>query len=382
MSHAQVREPSSDTWPAMTRTALRVAFGLIWVANAAFTWTSGFAVHYVGYLHNAAQGQPAWSAWWFNFWIALVTPHAGLFVWLTRLIETALALALVLGIARKTVYVLGALFSLLVWSTAEGFGGPYTVGATNMGSGIVYVLVFITLIVINSRSGSSPYSLDFYIEKAWPGWRGISEWRSDPLPATVHPVSWRVQGPALLGIAVLVFFLVTGLHSSLHVKPPTPTAAAAAVSPLSLASTQPVRRARDARLPPLTSGDSVDVNIEATDASVSIASGVEYQAWTFGNSVSGPVIHVRQGQTVNVTFINKGTMEHSLDFHSAITPPNLHYAEVKPGEKLTYSFVAKVPGAFLYHWARRRCSCTSATACMARSSSIRRRRCRRPPRAT
>jgi nitrite reductase (NO-forming) len=151
MSNAQVREPFSEAWPAMARTALRVAFGLIWVANAAFTWTSGFAVHYVGYLHNAAQGQPAWSAWWFNAWIALVTPHADLFVWLTRIVETALALALVLGFARKTVYVLGALFSLLVWSTAEGFGGPYTVGATNMGSGIVYVLVFIALMVINSR---------------------------------------------------------------------------------------------------------------------------------------------------------------------------------------------------------------------------------------
>ena len=349
MSRAQVREPFSEAWPAMARTALRVAFGLIWVANAAFTWTSGFAVHYVGYLHNAAQGQPAWSAWWFNAWIAVVTPHADLFVWLTRIIETALALALVLGFARKTVYVLGALFSLLVWSTAEGFGGPYTVGATNMGSGIVYVLVFIALMVINSRSGPSPYSLDYYIERAWPSWRSMSEWNREVSPATVHPVSWRVQGPALFGIAVLVFFLVAGLHSSLNVRPPTPAAAAAAVSPLSLASTEPVQKARDARLPPLTSGDSVDVEIESTDASVSIASGVEYQAWTFGDSVPGPVIHVRQGQTVNVTFTNRGTMEHSLDFHSAITPPNMHYAEVKPGEKLTYSFIAKVPGAFLYH---------------------------------
>jgi nitrite reductase (NO-forming) len=333
----------------MARTALRVAFGLIWVANAAFTWTSGFAVHYVGYLHNAAQGQPAWSAWWFDAWIALVTPHASLFVWLTRIVETALAIALVVGFARKSVYVLGALFSLLVWSTAEGFGGPYTIGATNMGSGIVYVLVFIALMVINSRSGPSPYSVDYYIERVWPGWRRVSEWNPDVPPAAIHPVSWRVQGPALFGIAVLVFFLVAGLHSSLHVKAPTPAAAAAAVSPLSLASTTPVPKARDAALPPLQPGDSVDVHIESTDKTVSIASGVEYQAWTFGDSVPGPVIHVRQGQTVNVIYTNKGTMEHSLDFHSAITPPNLHYAEVKPGDSLKYSFVAKVPGAFLYH---------------------------------
>ncbi len=349
MSHATVRDEfSAEAWQAVTRTALRVAFGLIWVANAAFTWTSGFAVHYVGYLHNAAQGQPGWSSWWFDFWIALVSPHAALFVWLTRIIETALALALLLGIARRTAYAAGALFSLLVWSTAEGFGGPYTVGATNMGAGIVYVLVFIALLVV-SRSGPGPYSLDHYIERAWPGWRRLSEWRVEVAPAAVHPVSWRVQGAALAGIALLVFFLVAGLYGSLHVKPPTPTAAAAAVSPLSLASSQPIPQARDARLPPAVPGSGVDVDIVATDRTVEIASGVQYQAWTFGGSVPGPTIHVREGQTVNVTFTNHGMMQHSIDFHAAITPPDLHYVEVMPGKSIRFSFVARVPGAFVYH---------------------------------
>ncbi len=91
------------------------------------------------------------------------------------------------------------------------------------------------------------------------------------------------------------------------------------------------------------------MTVEATDKTISIANGVEYQAWTFGDEVPGPVIHVRQGQTINVTFINSGAMEHSVDFHAAITPPNLHYVELKPGEKLTYSFTAETPGAFLYH---------------------------------
>lgn len=343
------RDSSSDAWRPIARTALRVAFGLIWVVNAALTWTSQFATNYVGYLHNAAAGQPEWSAWWFRLWIAVVTPHADFFIWATRIIELLLALALLLGFARKTLYVAGALFSLLVWSTAEGFGGPYAIGATNMGAGIVYVLVFIALIAINSRAGASPYSLDFYIEKRFPGWRHIAEWNADPQPGAAQPLSWRVQAPVLFGLALLVFFLVAGLQSSLHVKAPTPTAAAAAVSPLALASKEPVPEARDARLPPLQPGNSVDVVVTATDDTVAIASGVQYQAWTFGKTVPGPVIHVRQGQTINVTFVNHGTMEHSLDFHAAITPANLHYAEVKPGEKLTYSFVAKVPGAFLYH---------------------------------
>ncbi|MGH8398944.1 MAG: multicopper oxidase domain-containing protein, partial [Gammaproteobacteria bacterium] len=179
MSQTELPDPASRTWPVVASAALRIAFGVIWLVDAALTWSNEFAVHYVGYLHNAARGQPAWSAWWFDMWIALVTPNAGVFVWLTRIAETALALALILGFARKTVYVIGALFSLLIWSTAEGFGGPYSVGATNMGSAIAYVLIFVALISINTRGGTSPYSLDYYIEKRWPRWRRIAEWSSD-----------------------------------------------------------------------------------------------------------------------------------------------------------------------------------------------------------
>ncbi len=349
MSDKPADRQFSKAFPAMASTALRVAFGLIWVVDAAFTWTSQFATNYVGYLHNAAQGQHPWSAWWFDFWIWLVTPNADVFVWLTRIAETLLAAALVLGFARKSVYVLGALFSLLIWSTAEGFGGPYAVGATNMGAALAYVIIFVALIVINTRSGPSLYSLDYLIEKRWPKWRQVAEWSRDTTPRTVHPISWRLQAPALFGIAVLVFFLVAGLHSSLNVRPASPQAAAEAVSPLTLASDKPVAKARDATLPPLTPGDSVDVKIVVTDDQVAIASGVRYQAWTFNGKVPGPTIHVRQGQTVNVTLINHGTMQHSIDFHSAMTPPSLDYVDIMPGKQLKFSFKAEVPGAFLYH---------------------------------
>jgi len=176
MSSPGDRERSSDVWPDVANAALRIAFGIIWAVGAAFTWTSQFAANYVGYLHNAAQGQPAWSAWWFDMWIAVVTPNATAFVWLTRIAETLLAIALLLGFARKTTYVLGALLSLLIWATAEGFGGPYTVGATNMGTALTYVLIFLLLIGINYRGGTSPYSVDYLIERRWPGWRRVAEW--------------------------------------------------------------------------------------------------------------------------------------------------------------------------------------------------------------
>ncbi|MFC5428933.1 multicopper oxidase domain-containing protein [Paraburkholderia denitrificans] len=349
MTDSNRRESRHGAWPVLTGAALRVAFGIVWIVGAALTWAPGFASHYVGYLHNAANGQPRWSAWWFGMWLALVTPHAGLFVWLTRLAVTALAFALLLGFARKYTYVLGALFSLLIWSTAEGFGGPYTVGATNMGTAISYVLVFIALILIDHRASPNPYSVDYLIERRWPGWRRVAEWGPAVEAPPVTTLPWQVQAPVLAGIALLVALLLAGLHSALHVQSPSQTAAAAAVAPLSLASSQPVAQARDAHLPPLTPGDSMGVSIDVSDQTVEIASGVQYQAWTFGKSVPGPVIHVRQGQTVNVVLTNHGTMQHSIDFHAAITPPSLHYVDIMPGESIKFSFVARVPGAFLYH---------------------------------
>src|SRR5256885_102550 len=88
----------------------------------------------------------------------------------TRLIETAIAIGLLLGFARRITYFAGALFSLLIWSTAEGFGGPYTSGATNIGPALVYALVFIAAALFEHLLGRNPYSLDYYIGRRYPKW--------------------------------------------------------------------------------------------------------------------------------------------------------------------------------------------------------------------
>lgn len=343
--------PVPHAWPALANAGLRVAFGIIWAVNAAFVWSAKFSDLYVGYLHNASKGQPSWSAWWFDFWIDVVSPRADLFISLTRLAVTALALALLLGFARKTTYVLGALFSLLVWSTAEGFGGPYAVGASNTGMGLIYVVVFIALIAINYRSGASPYSLDFYLERAWPGWARIAEWsRTGARDSQVERVSWGVQAGVLAGISILLFFLIAGLQSTVNVKTASPEAAAAAVSPMQLKSAEPVKEAYDASLPPLMQeGDAVTIKIAANDRNVEIISGVQYAAWPYGESVPGPIIHVKQGQMIHVELSNNSVMHHSIDFHASFTPPNLSFADINPGETIKFSFEATTPGAFVYH---------------------------------
>ena len=348
MAQEQDTSQTTNAWPALSTAALRVAFGIIWVVNAAFTWMPSFSANYAGYLRNAAEGQPAWSAWWFNAWIDLVEPNAGTFLWLTRLATTLLALALLFGFARRTVYVLGALYSLLIWSTAGGFGGPYTIGASNTGVGITYVLIFAVLIAINHRAGTSPYSVDYFIERKWPAWSWIAEWRARRL-SDAPRVAWWAQTGILIGVAAVVFFLVAGLHSSLNVQAPTPTAAAAAVSPLQLMSKKPVKHAYDATLPPLSADKEVPLVIDVFDKDVEIASGVMYKAWPFGDTVPGPVVRVKQGQMVKVVLRNKATMHHSIDFHSALTPPNTSFANIMPGEQIEFTFEAKVPGTFIYH---------------------------------
>ena len=91
------------------------------------------------------------------------------------------------------------------------------------------------------------------------------------------------------------------------------------------------------------------VRLEMKHASVSIAPGVNYAAWTFGGTVPGPVLHVRQGDTVDFTLINKANIPHSMDFHAAEIAPSKYYVNVMPGDSLHYRFVAHVPGAFMYH---------------------------------
>jgi len=350
----QVAESSAQerksAWPLPATAGLRAAFGILWAIAAFLTWRTAFAVNYVGYLQNASHGQPAWLQPWFGLWLSLITPAAGIFVWVTRIVETLIAIGLLFGLARKWIYIVGALFSLLIWSTAEGFGGPYATGASNLGPALVYVLVFVALMIFERMLGTNPYSVDYYLERRWPAWASFAEWAPDALSRPAPPrLPWREQGLAILGVALALVFFFGSLGSALNAAPATPANAAAAISPLQQASNEP-GAARDAALPPLLgTGDSVSLTITSSDTNVEIANGVQYQAWTFGGSVPGPMIHVRQGQTVNVTFANQGRMQHSIDFHAAGVPPDVAYKSISPGESLKFSFVARTPGVFVYH---------------------------------
>lgn len=104
-----------------------------------------------------------------------------------------------------------------------------------------------------------------------------------------------------------------------------------------------------ARLEPAERTRLHKVRLEMTHTPVTIAPDVRYSAWTFGGAVPGPPLHVRQGDTVAFTLVNRANIPHSMDFHAAEVAPSKYYVNVNPGDSLHYRFVARVPGAFMYH---------------------------------
>jgi nitrite reductase (NO-forming) len=108
--------------------------------------------------------------------------------------------------------------------------------------------------------------------------------------------------------------------------------------------------ATDAALPPVPAGDLVQVQMTLKDMVVEIAPGVKYNTWAFdGHGAPGPVIHVREGQTVEMTLKNGGAIPHSIDFHAARIAPNIAFKDVAPGDGFTFRFKAGDPGVYMYH---------------------------------
>jgi nitrite reductase (NO-forming) len=105
----------------------------------------------------------------------------------------------------------------------------------------------------------------------------------------------------------------------------------------------------EARLPPIEPGRLRKIRFEVSHRTVDIAPGVKYAAWTFEGRIPGPALHIRQGDTVAFTLVNRTNMPHSMDFHAAEIAPSKYYVNVLPGDSLHYRFVARVPGAFMYH---------------------------------
>ncbi len=103
-----------------------------------------------------------------------------------------------------------------------------------------------------------------------------------------------------------------------------------------------------------TAPAKVIVNLEVIEKELPIAEGTTYTFWTFGGTVPGSFIRVRQGDTVEFHLNNHpdSKMPHNIDLHG-VTGPGGGAASsfTAPGHSSQFTFKALNQGLYVYHCA-------------------------------
>jgi len=122
-----------------------------------------------------------------------------------------------------------------------------------------------------------------------------------------------------------------------------------AAQPPSPAPYRAVYRPFSAELPPAEPGRVKRQHFVVRDVNFAITPSLVVPAWTFNGQLPAPVLHVRQGDTVEVTLSNEGQVAHSIDFHAARIDPRTAFRSIAPGQSTSFTYRPQYAGAFLYH---------------------------------
>jgi nitrite reductase (NO-forming) len=98
----------------------------------------------------------------------------------------------------------------------------------------------------------------------------------------------------------------------------------------------------------------VTVELEVVEKTMRMADGVDYTFWTFGGTVPGSFIRVREGDQVDFVLKNhpSSTVPHNIDLHAVTGPGGGAEATLAlPGHQSTFRFTALNPGLYVYHCA-------------------------------
>jgi len=106
--------------------------------------------------------------------------------------------------------------------------------------------------------------------------------------------------------------------------------------------------------PPITRRHATRVilNVEVREHVGTLADGVQYLYWSFGDETPAKFIRVREGDLVETHFSNHpdNRLAHNLDFHGATGPGGGGEASfIAPGHTCVFTWRAMRPGLYLYH---------------------------------
>lgn len=90
---------------------------------------------------------------------------------------------------------------------------------------------------------------------------------------------------------------------------------------------------------------------------IDVAPGFKSKVWGFNGQVPGPLLHVNEGDEVEVTVTNLTTLNHTVHWHGVYQTdswtsdgvPDVTQKAIEPGESHTYKFIADRVGSLWYH---------------------------------
>ena len=98
----------------------------------------------------------------------------------------------------------------------------------------------------------------------------------------------------------------------------------------------------------------VRFNITAKEVIGEVAPDIYFNYWTFNGKAPGPMLRIKEGDTVELSLTNDPTSlhNHNIDLH-AVTGPGggATLTNVAPGETKTFRWKALNPGLYVYHCA-------------------------------
>lgn len=98
----------------------------------------------------------------------------------------------------------------------------------------------------------------------------------------------------------------------------------------------------------------VRIHLDVKEVIAEIAPGISYNYWTYNGQTPGPMLRIREGDTVELTLTNDPSSlhHHNIDLH-AVTGQGggASLTEVLPGETKTFRWKALNPGLYIYHCA-------------------------------
>ncbi len=108
--------------------------------------------------------------------------------------------------------------------------------------------------------------------------------------------------------------------------------------------------------PPITRdyATKVVVRLRVVEQVGELAPGVKYDFWTFGGTVPGSFVRVREGDQVEIHLTNdaRDQMPHNIDIHAVSGPGGgSKMTMTMPGHESVFTFSAEHPGLYVYHCA-------------------------------